>query len=296
MTDATIIAPAPETFEDRQVDNEGFFQVMEEKLPEILSSAEVRERTRLDLKELIMSMKKREIIKGVTEWTAVEQKSFFEKVQSEIINSGVLFSTQVREKIQEIIEQEIWREINDDGLKYSLHDGDGNVLIQDMGNSREFLRTSFLVNIETTIVPLDLHLTVNETESVEGAENKLNRYRGKYNALVLVDTDNRPMGVVRSDMLAKYREAGNTKLSGIQYIPQVFGYYKTSSQDAKNIMQEHSINILPIIDKDTNILIGILTNDTLVRKDMQYYSTKSLTELKLDLFQDKNFTIEKVRI
>lgn len=282
MTDATIIAPVPETFEDRQVDNEGFFQVMEEKLPEILSSAEVRERTRLDLKELIMSMKKREIIKGVTEWTAVEQKSFFEKVQSEIINSGVLFSAQVREKIQEIIEQEIWREINDDGFKYSLHDGHGNILISDMNDSQEFLRTSFLVNIETTIVPLDLHLTVNETESVEGAENKLNRYRGKYNALVLVDTDNRPMGVVRSDMLAKYREAGNTNLSGIQYIPQAFGYYTTSSEDAKSIMQEHGINVLPIIDIKTGILIGILTNDSLVRKDLQYYSTKSLTELSLD--------------
>lgn len=63
MAAPVITAPIPETFEDRQVDNEGFFQVMEEKLPEILSSAEVRERTRLELKELILSMKKQKFIK-----------------------------------------------------------------------------------------------------------------------------------------------------------------------------------------------------------------------------------------
>ncbi|MDP2103594.1 MAG: CBS domain-containing protein, partial [Candidatus Gracilibacteria bacterium] len=91
-----------------------------------------------------------------------------------------------------------------------------------------------------------------------------------------------PIGVVRSDMLAEYREAGNTTLAGITYIPQVFGHYTTSIKDAKEIMQQHTINILPIIDRDTKILIGILTNDTLVRKDIQYYSTKSLTELSLD--------------
>lgn len=74
-----------------------------------------------------------------------------------------------------------------------------------MNNSREFLQTSFLVNIDTTIVPLDLHLTVNESESIIDAEKKLNRYRGKYNALILVDTNDRPIGVVRSDMLSEYK-------------------------------------------------------------------------------------------
>jgi|GEM_PF-6002353 len=285
MVAPVVTTLTPETFEDRQVDNEGFFQVMEEKLPEILSSAEVREKTRLDLKGLIMSMKKQKFIQGVTEWTAVEQKSFFEKVQSEIINSGILFSEKVREKIQEIIEQEIWREINDEGFKYSLHDGNGNVLIHDMNMSKDFIETSFLVNIDTTIIPLDLHLTVSESESIADAENKLSRYRGKYNALILVDTGNRPIGVVRSDMLAEYREAGNTTLAGITHIPQVFGHYTTSIKDAKEIMQQHTINILPIVDMKTGILIGILTNDTLVRKDIQYYSTKSLTKLKLDLFE-----------
>lgn len=47
-------------------------------------------------------------------------------------------------------------------------------------------------------------------------------------------------------------------------------------------MQQFGINILPIIDSKTGILIGILTSHSLVKKELQYYSTVSLTELSLD--------------
>lgn len=47
-------------------------------------------------------------------------------------------------------------------------------------------------------------------------------------------------------------------------------------------MQEHGVNILPIVDSKTGILIGILTDMTIARKELQYYSTTSLTELSLD--------------
>lgn len=47
-------------------------------------------------------------------------------------------------------------------------------------------------------------------------------------------------------------------------------------------MEEQGINILPIIDSNTRILIGILTSQSLIKKELQYYSATSLTELKLD--------------
>lgn len=262
-------------FENRRVDNEGFFQTIEERLPTIIS-------TRLELKELLASMKNKKIIRGVTDWTAEEQRNFFQKVREEIVGTGILFSSKVREKIQEIIEQEIWREINDEGMKFYLQDGGGNVIIPNMNNSQEFLQTSFLTNTETTIIPLDLHLTVNETETIEDAQKKLNRYWWKYNALILINPSNRPLGIVRSDALTKHKEQGNDTLSSIPYIPDVSGYYMTSSAQAKESMQQYDINILPIIDTNTGILIGILTGYSLERKGLQYYSTVSLTELSLE--------------
>lgn len=56
----------------------------------------------------------------------------------------------------------------------------------------------------------------------------------------------------------------------------------TSPAEARSLMQEHGVNILPIVDSLSGVLIGILTIDSLVRKEAQYYSTVSLTELSLD--------------
>lgn len=158
----------------------------------------------------------------MTEWTALEQKSFFEKIQTEIHNVGSLASTQIREKIQTLIEDEIWREINDGGKKYSLQDGDGNTIIQNMGEYQQFLDTSFLITKETSVVPLDLRLTISKTESISDAKKKLNRYHGKYNALILVDNENRPLGMIRHDILKKHEDAGNLTLEDIEFVPDVF--------------------------------------------------------------------------
>lgn len=81
---------------------------------------------------LLAEMKKQTFIRGITEWTALEQKNFFENVRSEVINTGIIMSARIKEKIQTLIEDEIWREINDDGRKYNLQDGNGNVLISNM--------------------------------------------------------------------------------------------------------------------------------------------------------------------
>lgn len=155
-------------------------------------------------------------------------------------------------------------------------------MIENMDEYQQFLDTSFLFTKETSVIPLNLRLTISSAESIIDAKKKLARYHGKYNALVFVDAEDRPMGVIRSETIDQYEKAGNTKLEGIHFIPNVFGHYTTSSQEVKEIMQGAGVNILPIIDSNTGILIGILTDTVLVRKELHYYSTTSLTELSLD--------------
>lgn len=49
-------------FEDKILDNEGFFQAMEEGLPLALSVTEVQKQTRIELQELLSHMKKQKYI------------------------------------------------------------------------------------------------------------------------------------------------------------------------------------------------------------------------------------------
>lgn len=192
---------------------------------------------------------------------------------------GVMAATRIREKIQLLIEDEIWREINDEGNKYSLQDGSGNTLISDVGQYQNFLDTSFLLVKETTVIPLDLRLTIGKTETIADAKKKLERYQGKYNALVLVDEKNNPIGVVRAETITQHDD--HTAIENIEVIADAFGYYSTSYDELNKSMHGHRINILPIIDSETGVLIGILTGNLLAKKEIRYYSTTSLTGLSL---------------
>lgn len=288
MSQINTIPPQKDTlfhdYRDREVDNDAFFKVMEEELPSLIPDAtEIHKQARKEIWMLLAEMKKQTFIRGITEWTALEQKNFFENVRSEVINTGIIMSARIKEKIQTLIEDEIWREINDDGRKYNLQDGNGNVLISNMWEYQQFLDTSFLTTKETGIIPLDLGLTVNQTESIIDAKKKFERYQRKYNALVLVDDENRPIGIITYNTLQEHEEIGNKTLEKIRIIPDIFGYYTTSSDDVMKKMQEHEINIFPIIDSNTHILIGILTSQSLGKKELQYYSTTSLTKLSLEV-------------
>lgn len=273
-------------FENKIVDNKGFFQTMEDEIPSLLSIAETRAQTRLEIQQLLAQMKQQTFIHWVTQWTATEQENFFKKVESEIMNAGILASNIIREKIQILIEDEIWREINDEGKRYSLQDGSGNTMIPDMEQYQNFLDTSFISSKETTVIPLDLRLTVSRTETIQDAEKKLQRYNGKYNALILVDEKNNPIGVIRAQTIEQYKQSWHTTLDGISCLADIFGYYGTPSEELKHIMEENHINIVPIIDSKTGVLIGILTSNALIKKEVQYYSTTSITRLSLEVWMN----------
>ncbi|MDD2916857.1 MAG: CBS domain-containing protein [Candidatus Gracilibacteria bacterium] len=276
-------SPKQQRFENKIIDNEGFFQTMEEEIPSLLSIAETKIQTRQAIKQLLAEMRKQTFIRGVTEWTAQEQEKFFHQVQSEVMRAKVISSNMIREKIQTLIEDELWREINDDGKKYSLQDGSGNTVISNMEQYQNFLDTSFISSKETTVIPLDLRLTVSKTETIQDAEKKLLKYGGKYNALILLDDKNNPIGVIQAAIIEQHKQNGHMLLEGIPRLSGVFGYYGTSSDELKRIMQENNINIIPIVDSKTGILIGILTSNSVLKKEVHYYSTTSITRLSIEV-------------
>ena len=49
-------------FENKIVDNDGFFQAMEEEMPSIFSIREIQAQTRLEIKKLFVQMKQRTFI------------------------------------------------------------------------------------------------------------------------------------------------------------------------------------------------------------------------------------------
>ena len=124
----------------------------------------------------------------------------------------------MRERIQTLIKDEIWREINDDGRKYNLRDGNGNVMIANIRDYQQFLEKSFLTANETRIVPLDLRLTISKSATVKEAKEKLQKYDGKYNALILMDETNQPIGIIKTDILYKYDKTENLTLENIDCI------------------------------------------------------------------------------
>jgi CBS domain-containing protein len=88
------------------------------------------------------------------------------------------------------------------------------------------------------MIPLDLRLTIGKTETIEDAKRKLEKYHGRYNALILVEEGVRPIGIITSDLLEKNSKFGQTKLGEITFIPDVYGYLSHSADDIKGIMKK----------------------------------------------------------
>lgn len=63
MTTRRATSTENQPFEDKILDNEGFFQAMEEGLPLVLSVSEIQNQTRLELQELFAHMKKQKFIR-----------------------------------------------------------------------------------------------------------------------------------------------------------------------------------------------------------------------------------------
>lgn len=277
-------------FQDVQVDNEQFFEEIEKKIQtdEILSSDNIHAETRKELLKLVAEMRKTKFIQGVTEWTASEQRSFFTRIRDEITQTSVMFASRLRERLHDLIEHELWREINDDGKRIGVQDGAGNTILPTLADYQYFLRTSFLVEQNTSIVPINLHLTIDQNDTVDDAKRKFDLYSNKYNALIIIDSSKRPIGMITRDSIEQSAHDSSESLSNIPMIPNIAGSYMTSRAEAERIMQENGINVLPIVDSKTNVLIGVLTIDSLVRREAQYYSTVSLTELSLDYLKNTN--------
>lgn len=151
-------------------------------------------------------------------------------------------------------------------------------MISDITKYPDFLEKSFISQEITSIVPFDLSLTISENESIQDAKKKLNKYHGKYNALILVDLENRPKGIIKASSLEHGEGKNMLTIKDIPRISEeVVGNYKTSSEDIATQMLEYDINIFPIVDTKTEILIGIVTSKSILQKELRYHSAVDLT-------------------
>ena len=125
----------------------------------------------------------------------------------------------VKEKIKPLIEDEIWREINDGELG---GDNISHAAENVSDTSLDVLDISSLFTKEASVIPLDLRLTIGPTETTDDAKRKLAKYHGKYNALILVNELGKPVGIITHEMLQKYTETRNTMISQVDCIQNAF--------------------------------------------------------------------------
>ncbi|ADG13899.1 CBS domain-containing protein [Methanocaldococcus infernus] len=125
--------------------------------------------------------------------------------------------------------------------------------------------------------PLFLRNTLSAEKVLELMLKKNKRY------CILVDQSNNPVGILTIFDILKYSVLNNTSdLSNVKAMDLatrkiVTIYPETSIEDALKIMKKYNITKLPIIDKSTNKIVGVISEEELV--DTLPYLIDSLNEL-----------------
>lgn len=129
-----------------------------------------------------------------------------------------------------------------------------------------------MVDVNTTLVPIDLHLTFDPTNTVGQALSRLSQqYRGRFNAVILLNPDKTPRGLITIETL---RESDPESFLGEAplKLAQDFGTVDTPKATIEERMLASGVNIFPIVDRDTGVLIGILTHESVVFKESRFYT------------------------
>jgi hypothetical protein len=284
---------AVQDLQDIKLNNDQFFNEMGAHLPSLINEnitkMDIESETRLKVKLLLEDMKKANMIEGIIHWTAQEQAKFFQRVQSELAAVRETSSDRIRDVIRSLIERELWDEEHQETSHFNLEDGSGNIVFANIHDRHEldyFLRTSFLGE-NVRLLPINLYLTITEQDNTDLALHRLDElYRGKYNALVMIDEANHVVGLLPRETLLEWKSHGHEKLQGISVVQHAQIHYTTSLSSVLATFQEHGVNILPVVDSTTGMILGIITDEHVMRRGYAYYSTASLTDLKLRMIKE----------
>ena len=249
-----------DTVMPRYESSEVFFDTISQKI-ESKTHADTRLSLQVMLREMRYQMERTAIVLG----TKGEQEAFLIRLESMLTNPGEYTQTQIRENLHAIITEEFARGITRArALNLSL----GIDLVRPADIEFNFP----MVDANTTLVPMDLHLIFDPTHSVADVLSRLfQQYRGRFNAIILLNSNKSPRGVITLKTLQSF--APETTLTNIPVdIKGDFGTVYTPKATLEERMNELGVNIYPIVDSEMNTVIGIMTHENITITDTRYYT------------------------
>jgi hypothetical protein len=135
------------------------------------------------------------------------------------------------------------------------------------------------IDANTTIIPIDIHLAFEWKQTVEIALERLTRqYAERFNTIILINAHRVPLGLITKEELKKH--PSNTQLSDIAvHYAGPFGTLETPSEQIQTLMQNLHVNLFPIVDSQTRVLIGHITHETITLKETRAYLPRLQAEV-----------------
>ena len=130
-------------------------------------------------------------------------------------------------------------------------------------------------HVHNADIRFDAPLIVKEDDTVSRVWDII--HERSHKSVILVDEQNKALAIVREEDVAWYDQS--EKLKNITFKNFVTGGREISNEDAFNLMEEHQIPSLPIVD-DENILVWILAKNDALRGE---FYTPAVVDGHLDV-------------
>lgn len=161
------------------------------------------------------------------------------------------------------------------------------ILPQDMEISKMLEIVHYIKSRHTKF---DTPLTLSQKDYVRDALSIINKRAHK--CIIVVDETNHPLSIFTPSDLQKYEQF--TPLGSISKKFLITWDENISSENAYNLMMEHGISSLPIVDKDGK-LIGIFTKKNAVRSSLYTPTLDTNGNLNVAVALGINSFLEKAR-
>lgn len=155
-----------------------FYDGIEARIP-----AHVSALARLELQTLLLQMRKDSERAKIVHWTQEEKLSFNSKLEELFRNPGEFTSRYIAESVRALVTEKIANEISL-AKRLDMLNVDTKFV---SGKDAAYNNMQILEN--ATVIGLELHLAFSPNDTVADALSRLeNQYRGKYNVIILLDT------------------------------------------------------------------------------------------------------------
>ena len=239
--------------------------------------------TRRDVQLLLAELKykawRTEILLG----TKQEQAIFLSKIETCLLEPWILYQKDfLKSKFETIISDELANGIT---RARNLNSVLGIGWIQKIWEDVIFNYPA--IDRNSTLIPMDIHLAFEQRHTVREALERLDKqYRNRFNAIILIDFNRIPLGIIEAKELKKHPEGTLLKEVLICYNGP-FWTLNTPSKEIQEIMHEQGVNIFPIIDSKTEVSIGYTTHETITLQETRVYLPSLQAEIRKQNLKDE---------